>query len=980
MRVLEGNPPVAPAPTDGGDTRARVAVGRRLRHLLGSPARLAAAFVRPDVRRLERADRVALAILLGVPVLVATIPALVGRPLLDGDNLTQNYPLRVLAGAFLRHGHLPLWNPFIWSGTPLLAGWNAGALYPGTWLFALLPGPAAWTVNLAAIGVVASFGFYAFLRRNGLSAAASFLGAATFADMGFMVGQSVHIGLVQGTSLLPYLLVAIDGMARRAPGTLAVRYVALAGVAAALVVLAGDPRAISNDAIVAGAYALAWCWRAPRRALGLIALLAVAAAFGAGLSAIQWYPGLHFISQSERGAGAYALFAAGSIQVPWILLGLLPYLLGGNGNFGMPVYIGAYNLPELTFAVGLLPILAFLSLPFTRRRVRLPLPVGVWYVLALLGGLLSLGKFSPLGPLFFHVPLFGGERLQNRNVLLTDLALAVLVAVWLDALRGAVPARAPERRDASPARGAGLAERLVGALPALATLGVVAAAFAIPVKLQDFMGVPVPVPSLARQLEPYLLPAAGLAFALGLFALLQHRLRARLLTAVVLVLAAGELALFNLNGSYTPAQPAMIARSNPYSAAVAALTGRGGRYAIYDPLQYYASGTGTAIFDAGYEDLGMLHRLASVQGYGSVVSEDYELQTTTHEVGNLNLTGVSGTTFDLLDLTTLVVPSYYLDQVLPADAAIPVASAKGATLTVVAGTRVLPGEPAARTGPWGLPGGTAQTWFLAAPTSALSVTVALDPTRPAPAALQVGLLRLGGETTWTTAPVAGHDVTVPGLAHHHLVGVTVEPLPGTSAVVGAVAVLGGTPPQRYLLDGPVQGVLAPPHWTFARSIGPLALFTNNAALGTAFVAAPGSTPASPSVLPGSSTSTPAVPPWEEARTYVTTPRATLLVRSTAWAPDWFAVVQTAGSRHAVVERARPFGPVQAVEVPAGRSVVTWEYRPRRVRDALVATAASSLLLVAGLAWFAWRRRKRGTSRGAPSRLGARSPLPLAPGR
>ena len=51
-----------------------------------------------------------------------------------------------LAGALLRAGHLPLWDPYLWSGTPLLAGWNAGALYPGTFLFAFLPAPVAWSV------------------------------------------------------------------------------------------------------------------------------------------------------------------------------------------------------------------------------------------------------------------------------------------------------------------------------------------------------------------------------------------------------------------------------------------------------------------------------------------------------------------------------------------------------------------------------------------------------------------------------------------------------------------------------------------------------------------------------------------------------------------------------------------------------------------------------------------------------------------
>ena len=58
---------------------------------------------------------------------------------LPGDNFIQNFPLRVLAGQDLIHGHLPLLNPYIFAGAPLLGGFNAGAAYPLTWLFAILP-------------------------------------------------------------------------------------------------------------------------------------------------------------------------------------------------------------------------------------------------------------------------------------------------------------------------------------------------------------------------------------------------------------------------------------------------------------------------------------------------------------------------------------------------------------------------------------------------------------------------------------------------------------------------------------------------------------------------------------------------------------------------------------------------------------------------------------------------------------------------
>jgi hypothetical protein len=74
----------------------------------------------PDTGGVRRArgDVVAVAILIALPVLVFGIPALAGHTVLPGDDFSQNFPLRVLAGRQIRGGHLPLYDPYIWSGAP----------------------------------------------------------------------------------------------------------------------------------------------------------------------------------------------------------------------------------------------------------------------------------------------------------------------------------------------------------------------------------------------------------------------------------------------------------------------------------------------------------------------------------------------------------------------------------------------------------------------------------------------------------------------------------------------------------------------------------------------------------------------------------------------------------------------------------------------------------------------------------------------
>ena len=118
---------------------------------------------------------------LALPLLVFGIPQLFGMTYLSGDNFLQNFPMRVLVGTDLIHGALPLWNPYLFSGTPLLGGFNAGAAYPVTWLTAVLPIFTAWTLTLAITYDVALAGMYLFLRRQGIASTAATFGAVTFA-------------------------------------------------------------------------------------------------------------------------------------------------------------------------------------------------------------------------------------------------------------------------------------------------------------------------------------------------------------------------------------------------------------------------------------------------------------------------------------------------------------------------------------------------------------------------------------------------------------------------------------------------------------------------------------------------------------------------------------------------------------------------------------------------------------------------------
>ncbi len=390
-----------------------------------------------------------------LPILVFGGFAVSGHVLMEADNLIQNFPLRALVGVDLRHGQLPLWNPYLAGGTALLGGFNAGAAYPGTWLFAVLPAQGAWVVNVILVYEVALFGMFVFLRRQTLSNRASTLGAATFMLGGFMSAQFVHIDLIAGAALLPWVLVALDGMfaasleigvardlgvtAAEGGGPLRtaplrrIRFTVLLAVSFGLSILAGAPEAFMDGGILAVIYAVWLLRRLPKgRRVPYLTAIAAGVVGALMLGAAQWLPGWAFSHLSQRAVPNYGFFTSGSWPLQLTTLLFSPFVMGTNLQH--PSYwFGPFTFPEMAGYVGVIGVIAAFALLGRRwwRHETAP-RWRVWYVVLVLGLLLAWGGHTPVGRLEYLIPFLNQQRLLNRNLLIVDFALVVLLSWWVD--------------------------------------------------------------------------------------------------------------------------------------------------------------------------------------------------------------------------------------------------------------------------------------------------------------------------------------------------------------------------------------------------------------------------------------------------------------------------------------------------------------------------------------------------------------------
>ncbi|HEX3387822.1 MAG TPA: hypothetical protein VHT94_02180 [Streptosporangiaceae bacterium] len=907
-------------------------------------------------------EATAVLLLLVLPVLVYGVPALLGHPVLPGDDLTQNFPLRVLAGQEIRGGHLPLYNPYIWSGAPLLAGWNAGAAYPLTLLFAVAPPVAAWTLNMILTWAIAGLGMFAFLRALRLACVPSFLGALSFAFAGAMSAQVAHFGLVAGMSWVPVQLLCVLRLTqpRRMPSRLAWTGV-LAG-AFGLTILAGEPRAIDDAGLIVALYA-AWQIARLGRRFGPAALsVATGLALGACLGAVQWLPGLAVIGSSQRGVSTVALFNSGSLPHRWLLLMLVPDLLGGSGSFGQPAFLANYNLAEVTGYVGILPLVAATAL-LGRVRLR-PRPPEwlVWHVMALAGIVLALGGNTPAGSLLVHVPLFGGQRLQSRNILIADLALAVLLAYWANQ-----PFRAGNRRflRIRGRRGPDL-ETVLALLPPLAVLAVVTLGLCWGAGLLSWLRVSPGATSLDGLLKPWLIPYVLIAAGAIAFVIAGRHLRpvarSRWLAGFVLAdlvvftllgvvavlpgLGSGGSGTGTTAGTTAPAAVTRTAARVPLATPIAAL-GYAGRFAVYDPDQLDQRDLSLL----GAPDLNVIAHTPSVQGYSSLVSGFYASATGSHRATGdgqdvLDPRAIRSGVLDQLDTSILLTMPAYLT------------TRSGAAAT---GRAAASAGPAA-TGHRDVAAHHQATWYFAEPLGVTRLEVPdADARQDAAQGTQIGLLTSSGTTRWFPAAAAGPARLAISLPRALTSVAVVAQAGGQSNRLGPASVT-DSDGRVFVADGKLQDALIPPRWGYAGRDGSFAVFVDHFASGPFRLQAIPGRPAQ-----GASVRRVAGSAAAPAAAAVFSPHGARLIRSVAATAGWSATWHPRRGRAATLAVHRD-GLVQAVEVPAGHGVVTWSYRPPGFRMGFaLSLGATVLILLAVISGLFVSRSRRPREPAAPAR-------------
>lgn len=867
----------------------------------------------------RRGDLVALGLLIGIPLVVFAIPAAAGYPLLTGDNIIQNYPLRVLAGEILAHGHLPIYNPFGWAGTPLLASANATVAFPDIALFAFLPGIVAWVgVEVVAFGG-AAVGLYCFLRCEGLEPLPAGIGGALYGLGGYVSSQAIHLDVVQTAASLAFVLVALQRIGR-GPSRHLLGWTAFLGLAVAATGLSGNPESEFYAALGAGIFAISVVVSSTRR-LRATALIVLGTIAGGLIASIQVVPADRFVAVSQRAAVPFAFLTQGSVRPAELSLVALPHLLGG-GLIGLRHYVGGANLAEIDVYPGLVALVGVVSLLFLVRSPNAS-RIRVWYLIGAIGILVALGPATFVPHVLRHLPVVGESRLPSRALVLPAASFSVLggfvSAEFLD------PGSAlPRRVDAARSVLWRALEKWSVVVPSLAVFALaIAAAVGGAAFARSVAGRDVGHWTVWR-VAPYLGVSCALALFIGVVFVVGPRLSRRRRSVVLIIAVSLDLLLFTVNQtSLAPIRSKDLGRPNRYEVALQRIVGPNGRFVVVD----HGRGGRFVLDDLGAPNLNVLFKLPSAQGYGSLTWGPYAAATGTHDQDTASPSAFSTSVFDSLDVRALLV----LASSFESDAARP-------------GRDQLRLESS---------GGTPRYFGEYVDVRSICVGYGYTPLRSIAAfesrthligatsasAMHFARASCGEQAAWS------RDVRA--------IGIEFPAAPrGVTSIDATVTTAKG---RTFGLDGALSASVTPPHWVAAGRIGPYFVFRDaNAKAPFTAVSPIDSRPVRLVARVLSSS------PWTPTESVsVTSPQKVLLVRDVAALPGWAATINHDGRKSTVAPMRD--GVVQAIEIPKGTSVVTYRYDPPGLSLG-EGLAAAGVVMVLALVALDINRRTNATRR------------------
>lgn len=344
------------------------------------------------------------------------------------DVVRELYPWKTLVINQLKGGHIPLWNPYNFSGAPLMANYQSQVWYPLSLFYIIFPQPIAWTILIVLQVLLGMIFMYLFAHTIGLTRYASILAAILFNVSSFSTVW-LEFNTIWHTVLWIPLILFLFEKRLKAP----MRYWQPLFVFAIFSSLtAGHPQDFINSLLFINIYIAARLIFMPGKtgkiklSIGgeLLRLIVIAMLIGA----VQILPTIQLFLVSSRVPHDVSFVLQNMLIQMWQLP--ITFIADFFGNPATRTYVLEDTYINKTLSIGTVGFLLTIISFWTNKTYHFKFFAGVAAVL------LILSTNNPVSHIFYQFPIpLLSTGTPTRNLFIYIFCISILAAIGYDSLK-----------------------------------------------------------------------------------------------------------------------------------------------------------------------------------------------------------------------------------------------------------------------------------------------------------------------------------------------------------------------------------------------------------------------------------------------------------------------------------------------------------------------------------------------------------------
>jgi hypothetical protein len=345
---------------------------------------------------------------------------------LISDSFSQFFVWKKIISDSYKNLELPLWNPYSYSGYPLMANFHSGALYFLNIVFLFFNFNFGWNLFIYLGFVLSAISMYLFMKSNGYSNRASIISAISYSLSGFSISWSQFATAGHSMIWIPVVLLLINLYFEKRNKN----YLVLISIVFFVLNTVGHLQMSIYAYLLSSVYFLFKLHSKYEGNLKFVYLslfyFVIINILSFGLSAVQLIPSFDMASNSVRFTDHYAEGEKfGLLPIRHIITLFAPDYFGNpaTGN-----YYGFFNYHETVFYTGMLSVFGLIWAFFNFNKLK---SIEKFFLFLLLGSSLFLfDNFVSRSIYIYNIPLLSTSTAGRVAGILT-LALSVLAGAFV---------------------------------------------------------------------------------------------------------------------------------------------------------------------------------------------------------------------------------------------------------------------------------------------------------------------------------------------------------------------------------------------------------------------------------------------------------------------------------------------------------------------------------------------------------------------